>query len=495
MAWHARLSASQTKQWWECAGSLAAIECFPEKRSGSGIHAQEGTCAHALVERCLETGEEPEDYRDRIIEIVKPGTDEEGPSILKANAKCPPQPHRVWFLVDDDMIDATSVMVNYVRSRLTEMGYESLGKDAAAKCLEEGVLALEKRTNPLPERDDTGGTADVTITDQLFEIEMVDYKHGKGVYVPVEGNKQLRSYLLGRVLDVFGDIDPDTLYRYTIVQPRNPDATAQSAPKYDGVLTEAIKGAELRKFQKGLEVAAARVDQARAVANDYMTDYGSTGEGVDSLLGHLFNEGYVSLGEDGSHCTFCDLKAECPAWTAKAQELAAVDFDDEPEAPAELPLADLPQIMKWIPALDKWFRSIEARAKEALFAGQEVEGYKVVRNSGKRVLKNTFTVANEDGDPEEVTLDNVMLAQRIAEEFDLDVGDIRQSAVVETMATGPQIEKLIKGKGSGERKKAFNDKYLDYQVGSLTIAPVEDRRAAVQVNPGDDFDDDLEDGE
>lgn len=487
MAWHARLSASQTKQWSECPGSLAALEAFPEERGGSGVFAQEGTCAHALVERCLETGEDPEDYRDRIIEIVHPDTDEEGTSILRKGAKLPRQAHRVCFIVDDDMIEATTVMTDYVRRRLAEMGF---GLSDPAGLIEEGALALEKQTNPLPDRDDTGGTADVTITDDMTEIEVTDYKHGKGVYVPIEGNRQLRSYLLGRVLDVFGGVDANTAYRYTVVQPRNPDARAQSDGR-DGVLTETITGEELTAFQQELQEAARDVDAARDLADQYMGSDGTND--VGGLLHDLHDNGFVSLGEDGSHCTFCDLKAVCPAWRVKAQELAAVDFDDEPETPDDPDQGDLPAIMRWIPALDKWFRSIEARAKEIAFSGGTVPGYKVVRNNGRRVLRNEVERQHEDGTVETVQVDNEELARIIAEEFDLDPADIRVAEVVETMLTGPKIEALIKGKGSGERKKLFASRFLEYQEGSLTIAPESDRRDAVNVNPADDFEDDFED--
>jgi hypothetical protein len=461
------------------------MELFPNERSGSGSAAQEGTCAHALVEACLAKAMMPEDFRGRIIEILRPDTDEEGTSILKPNAKAPTQPGRVWFEVDDDMIAATTVMVEYVLGRMRAMG---LGDDPVS-AIDAGTLALEKRTNPLPGREDTGGTADVTLSDGFSELEIVDYKHGKGVFVPVTRNEQLRSYLLGRVLDVFGEVDASTVYRYAIVQPRNPDAISQSDAG-DGVMCEEVTGEELLRFREWLEEAARRVDLARQEANEHMTDGVSTGEGPDALLSALYHRGFVDAG-DGSHCTFCDLKAVCPAQRAMVQEATQVDFDDDPDVDSlrHVEDEDLARYMAWVPAIDKWCRAIKQRAKERLFAGQPLPGYKVVRNNGKRVFRHTVTI-----DGNEVELTDAMLRVILDTEFGLDPEAAFTDPTPQRL-TGPAIEKQIKGKGSGDLKKRFSAMLLEYVPGSLTIAPEDDRRPAVEVTPGDDFDDDLDEEE
>ena len=206
MAWHARLSASQTKDWFNCPGTIALKEMFPYD-DPSGEAAQLGTCAHALIERCLEEGVAPEAYRDRLIEIKFPDTEQEETVIMRKNAKWPKQAGRVIFEVDDDMIDATTTFIDYVIGRLVELfpqAYDTTGfgdevpYGIAVDAVKRGQLKLEGRVNPLPERDDTGGTADVTIDAWPDLMELVDYKNGTGVLVPVKGNLQLRSYTLGR---------------------------------------------------------------------------------------------------------------------------------------------------------------------------------------------------------------------------------------------------------------------------------------------------------
>ena len=110
MAWHARLSASQTKDWAHCAGTIALKEFFPVF-DPSGDAARLGTCAHALIERCLEEGVPPSSYEGQLIEIVKPDTDDEDVKFLHRNAKMPP-PSRIVYEVD--VTDASHIVGKWV---------------------------------------------------------------------------------------------------------------------------------------------------------------------------------------------------------------------------------------------------------------------------------------------------------------------------------------------------------------------------------------------
>ena len=209
MAWHARLSASQTKDWANCPGTIPLKEYFPYD-DPSGPAAQLGTCAHQLIEECLGKGLPPSDYEHRLIEIKHPDTDKEEVVILAKSAKWPKDPKRVVFEVDEEMVEATDTFIRYVLGRLAELfpeTYDATGLDDevdyswAKTAWEKGTLKLETRVNPLPERDDTGGTVDVTIDAWPELLEVVDYKNGTGVLVPVKDNWQLRSYTLGRAVE------------------------------------------------------------------------------------------------------------------------------------------------------------------------------------------------------------------------------------------------------------------------------------------------------
>ena len=68
MAYHARLSASGSKQWMNCPGSVAAEARNPNPR-GSSIFAMEGTAAHLLCELYAGQNLHPEEFLGETIYI------------------------------------------------------------------------------------------------------------------------------------------------------------------------------------------------------------------------------------------------------------------------------------------------------------------------------------------------------------------------------------------------------------------------------------------
>lgn len=56
---HAEKGASGASRWLACPGSVALEKFFHEQ---SSVFADEGTLAHSLGERCLDTGEDPINY-------------------------------------------------------------------------------------------------------------------------------------------------------------------------------------------------------------------------------------------------------------------------------------------------------------------------------------------------------------------------------------------------------------------------------------------------
>lgn len=449
---HARLSASQTKRWAACPGSVAVLEGRPDLEGSSNQYAQMGTCAHALVERCLGEGSYTSDYEGRLIEILDPGGDE-GTSFLRKNAKMPTDPQRVVFEVDDDMVEATGSMVRYVRRRCWDLGLlrdidpEDTGLAKAVAKIVGKTLHLEKHVTPLPDRDDTGGTADTIIDAWPEMLEVVDYKNGSGVFVPVEGNEQLRSYGLGALREVGSD-DYETV-RYTICQPRHMQSPS------DGIMSEDTGPKELLEWGDWLTERASQVDLARSLVD----------EGAD--FARLYKEGLVSTGEDGSHCNFCELLSECPAALDKAQELAVTDFDDEPAEP-EVPQGDnsLAMLLPWVPFLDKWLKEVSASAERLLLAGGSLSGFKLVRKRSNRqwVDKTEDELIGE------------------LKGYGLKKGDCLTEP---KLLSGPQIEKLI----DKDQREEFNKDLLVKPEGGLTVASEDDKRAAVMADPAADFDD------
>ena len=171
-----------------CPGSVAQSEGMSDKTS---YHAQEGTAAHELLETSLREMNPPSEYIGTKIAVKgDPGEDD------------------VWFTVDDDMVDAVTVAYNYVLEFLTN--------NPTAE------LIVERKVNPgaLMGRDDCDGTCDISLILPTRFVTL-DYKHGKGIVVEANGNKQTMLYSLGAL----ADLTPEQRTQITeietgIIQPR-----------------------------------------------------------------------------------------------------------------------------------------------------------------------------------------------------------------------------------------------------------------------------------
>lgn len=478
MTAHSRLAASQTKRWMNCVGWPAVIEKFPHLKQPSGHAANMGTCAHAVVERCLGEGSEPEDYRGRLVQIVEDKDGNEDAKILSPKARMPADSSKT-FEVDDDMIDATTCMTEYVRRRCVELVLVPEGMTPArgvVELVERGIVRLEKRVNPLPDRDDTGGTGDVIIDAWPVVLEIVDYKNGSGVYVPVQKNHQLRSYGLGSLM-LDGELGYEQV-RYTICQPRHRDA-----PR-DGISYEECEVVDLMTYQQDMADACLRVDEGRA-----LLERDDAPDDIDGCMTALDEAGLLSVGEDGSHCDYCEVADRCPAAKRRIQELACMDFDDEPDGSLEAATSTnhLAIVAPWIPFIEKWCRQTFGNIERLLMAGHGVDGMKVVRKkSTGRKFKAELVLNEGEDDEQRIELTDANIRKIVAERFEVDPDDM---VTEPSLKSGPQIEKLIKGK---QKKAEFSSLLLFMPEGGLTVAPESDPRPAVDMNPADDFDDDLE---
>ena len=446
MSGHASLAPSNAGTWVPCPGSIAMEESIPEaEREGSSPYAQLGTAAHGLLERCLTTGDRPEDYAGRVIELVG-----DGYSILHAAAAVDGPDDRVVFTVDEDMIEAVGVAVAHVHQRVEDLGAEFM---------------TERRVRVLDSRDDCYGTADVTIDAWPDLLEVDDYKNGSGVVVEVTDNYQLRSYLLGAARE---DKFSHDSYAYAVIQPRayHPDGH---------VRTETVTRNELLEFERELEGAAENVDKAREVM----------AEGHDGPQ-ELYRRGFLDVGEDGSHCRFCGALSFCPAARAFAAEKAGADFDDEPhtlEVPADPEI--LGGMLRWVPFLDNLCRQVQVHAQRVAEAGGSIAFHKLVRKKspGRKWRALVDVVDGEEGETAEATDEAVLGIMK--DEF----GVARKAMMTKpARITGPQAEKLVRK----ELRADFEARLLHKPEGGLALAPEDDGRDEVTVDPGSDFED--EDG-
>ncbi|QNN99809.1 hypothetical protein P67b_00050 [Ruegeria phage Tedan] len=455
MGKHARLAASKTKEWKAAPGIIALHEAFPQY-DPSGEAAQMGTCVHELIERCLGENSEPSKYLDRIMEIVKPDTENEGVSMLRKGAKLPTNKDRPCFIMDEELVEAATCMTDYVRRRQAEMG--------------DAELFLEERTNPLPERDDTGGSADVTLFDGLSEIELIDYKNGTGVLVPIENNAQTLTYLLGQVKKYLGGIEDDYTYRMTIVQPRHhrtPD---------DGVMSVSVSAQELREFEAELVEACERVDLGRGILEDIFVLAKDEKPAVEYCINALDKVGLLEvkeLAKDGGAIWDPFLKL-APSNQRLAEEVMDIDFADDPEEGrnAELLAPEiLGDILEWKPFIEKWLKDVAKEAENRLMKREEVPGQKLVVKMGNRTLK-------PDVDAKELKV--------FVKGHEGDVDKMYNDPEPPKLRTGVQIMNLL----PKEHREEFEREFLYKPQGAPAMVPESDgRKAYVPADPAEDFDD------
>lgn len=231
---HALHGPSSAYRYLNCPGSINATLSLPEPlRDQSSDAAEEGSGAHALAERCLKTGEDPDQHRGRW--MVKIGEEYEL-STVRA-------PDTYNWPIDDDMIDAVSIYLTYAEERWE-------GREA---WIEQRVQFLD--------RDTCWGTSDLILYEPMGELLVVDYKHGRGIPVTAEENTQLKCYGLG-ALRAVGEFDVETV-KLAVVQPR--------CHKVDPIQEWEISPGELIEWGDTLDAAVALTEDPGAprIAGDW----------------------------------------------------------------------------------------------------------------------------------------------------------------------------------------------------------------------------------
>lgn len=223
-----------------------------------------------------------------------------------------------------------------------------MGKLAAAREVDPGAILLLEQRYDYSEWVPSGfGTGDATIISDVL-LEVMDYKHGKGIPVDAVDNPQIRLYELGAYAKYRHLYDFDQV-RGTIIQPR-----------LDSLSDETLSVSALLDWANNYVSPRARLAWA--------------GEGE-----------FVP----GEHCRFCAAKAICSARVAEAMKLFRYGL----ESPGVIPDEQIPEILATLDLAEAWISDIRAYAESQALRGQKWQGYKLAR--GKRPNRRW-------SDPEEV---------------------------------------------------------------------------------------------
>ena len=303
---HSVLGASAAERW---------INCPPSARLTAGMQdeetsfAAEGTAAHALCE-----------WKVR--------------KALKMRAGRRPTSD-YWT---DEMEECTDDYRDYIMDLVGQ----------ARQICKDPVTMIEQHLDFSCWVPDGYGTGDFLLVAD-GELNIVDFKYGRGVPVYADHNPQMMLYSLGalELFDMLYDIHTVTM---TIFQPRLSNISVWS-----------IGAEDLYKWAE--EELKPKAEMA------------SRGEGEYT---------------PGSWCRFCKARNQCRARAESFLELARMEF----RPPALLSDEEIAEVMQQAEELSRWASDVMAYATAAAIEdGRHFEGYKIVE--GRSVRKFTDTAAVE----------------------------------------------------------------------------------------------------
>ena len=303
---HAILSASASERWLNCPPSARLCEAYEDKGSE---YAAEGTDAHTLCEFRLKQA-------------------------LGIPAENPIE-NLSWY--NEEMEECAAGYAAYVVELL----------ETAKQTCSDPVVMIEQRVDFSRWVQEGFGTADcILIADGVLNI--VDYKHGKGVEVSAEGNTQLSLYSLGalEIFDGIYDIDRVCVH---IFQPRKSNVVSSMMDKID--LYEWADTELTEKAQLAYE-----------------------------------GQGFFSCGE---WCRFCKAKAECRERAEVNLALAQYEF----QSPALLDDEEIADILGKVDALTAWASDVKEYALRQAVSGKEWSGWKLVEGRSNRKYTDDAIVA------------------------------------------------------------------------------------------------------
>ena len=307
---HSSLGASSAHRWMPCPGSVAASDGIPDVESD---YAREGTAAHAVGEQSLILGTDPSFFLGEVMDGIR---------------------------VDEDMVEAVSVYTNYIKERMALPSFRK--------------MLVEERVNldPLEPPRPMFGTCDCVLIFDGF-IEVVDYKHGIGLFVEVVDNPQAMYYALGylfRYLEENPDEDMPSPIVLTIAQPRIPSEKGL-------VRSITMTPEELLEWGRNTLMPAAQAT-------------------IDS----------TERNPGEKQCRWCKAAPACPALKQVAVSTAQEEFGVLP-APELLTVDQMSEVLDRAATIKVWMKAVEEHAHREATNGREIPGFKLVQKRARKKWK------------------------------------------------------------------------------------------------------------
>lgn len=424
---HSSLGASSSKRWLACPGSIRLSKDQPS--SPTNRYAAEGTVAHKVGETALLEGENAKNY------IGMYGDGEQDCELYEE-----PTGAEFEFKVTAEMARAVQVYLDAIRDTMTELELAHGEKP---------LMLVEKSFSLNFIQDGMFGTNDCCVWLPGVYLGVFDYKHGKGLAVEVEDNSQLNYYGLGALRELCW-----TEYA----------ACAEMTDEY----TKLPETVELVIVQPRAPHTNGGVRRWETTADYLVCDFAE--QLKRGAVETLKPDSAINA---GSHCKWCPAETICPALEAKAQEEMRVSFGEidvsELETPTKSKKAgkahaasqalkrtpeELGRILACIPFIEGWAASMKASAQTQLENGEidpEELGFKLVKGTARRRWKGEDLVISS-------------LDELLSPEEYLQPPKLKSFTEIEQI---PGMD-------------AFVRELTEKPEPALTIAPLTDRRPAVQ---------------
>ncbi len=427
---HAKLSPSGSKRWMTCPGSIPLTDELVAKGliqlGGTSEYAAEGTVGHKIGENLIEDFKAGRTYK----------SSKYLGRVMKADGYS--------FTVSKEMLKAVDVFVDYVIDKYYELTFEGY----KVEILTERWVSLKH----LGIEGLDGGTVDITIIardakGRIVYIEVVDYKHGSGVFVPVEDNTQALCYTVGVLHDLIQNTKDEDLHKARIKDV----VITICQPRYVG--EDPIRSLEVSVLDLGNWTVKELIPKAKKVYDES-----------------------PEFHPDDEACRFCPCVGNCAARQDMMIEVAMVDFDFADEnTPPELPsLTGLTVeqkylIIKYGPLISKFMAEVGMQVKDEIDKGSKdyIKWLKLVRSKTNR--KFTDDAFDEFLSP---------LFDHLSEE-ELYVSKTKNLGEIETL-----LKNKIDNKIAAQVMKDVTTK----PEGGKVIADINDKRPAVEPSIVTDFD-------
>jgi len=297
---HARLSPSSRHRWAAdaCPGSAREEARYPDKPNKYSIA---GTFFHQLACECLETGYDAKDW----------------PSL------------QIAYGVGEKYPEPTHEDLAAVQIYLDQIRFD-LDKNPGELWIEKKVVISQEHW----------GTSDAAIwSPETGLLRIYDYKHGSGIFVPVENNKQLKSYACG-VFSLINNAEAVLEVENVIIQPR---AGGKAVRRWK------VDREEFLTWPSEIERDIAAASHPDAPLNP------------------------------GKWCKFCKHAPNCEALRERALITAQADFSDLHIHPSELQGEELAAALRQASIAETYFKAVRDHAFDIAKRGGSVPGHKLVK--------------------------------------------------------------------------------------------------------------------